>query len=195
MFVKTNSIMRKISFIIVIIIFLANNKSFAQFSKFQSHFNKVTLPFITKANSFDVWASEDPYLISEDEFKTFLLYQGDSFLVVKNSLKLKKSGYSDYFSVGKFTLNDNFICLLYYRTFMTNENQFLFELMITVFDQKGNLISSLPISGLNTKNNEVFYCNIEKDKTIIIKYFIFPDEEFKYQKNYSISSNGYIVEK
>lgn len=175
---------------------VVNTETCAQVSELIAHFNTTKLPFATDIDSFDIWASDDPYIISEREFETYLLQEGDQYLQIRNASKLRNFGYYNYFAVGKFSLSNDIISLLYYRSYGSGENDIFLELILVIFDKNGNLISSLPISGLDTKKSETYYCTIKEDgKTIIVKYYTSPEEEFKFQKEYNILESGIVIEK
>lgn len=169
---------------------------YGQFNVFEKKFVEISLPFKIGESTFDIYASEDPYIISEKEFKTYLMMENDSFLLVKNSLSLDKNTYPDYFAVGKFNIYTDYIGLLYYRSYIRN-NKIYLELILTVFDKKGVLISAIPISKIDAKEDISFYSTIHNGTNINIDIFEKDDDGNKINKEklYQITNNGNILEK
>jgi hypothetical protein len=165
--------------------------SFGQFNTFIKNFQKCSLPFITNASTFDIYSSENPYIISEKDFITFLMMENDTFMNDKNySLK---NDYHKYMAVGKFTIYNNFIGLLYYRNIAGIEMTVSkLELMLCVLDKKGKLISSVPISGANMQEDIEFYSTIHSEDNIEMLYSTKNKEGKKY---FFITKEGLIVEK
>lgn len=180
----------------LLILSFLSNYIYGQFNVFEKNFVEISLPFEVGENTFDIYASEDPYIISEKEFKTYLVSKNDSFLLTKNSLSLNKNTYPDYFAVGKFNIYNNYIGLLYYRSYIRNDKIYS-ELILTVLEKKGVIISAIPISKIDAEENISLYSIIYDGDNINIDIFEKDDDGDKINKErfYQITNDGNIMVK
>jgi len=144
------------------------NCSFGQFNAFIKNFKKCSLPFIAKAETFDMYTSDDPYVISETDFVKYLMMENDTFINIKGSASI---GYHKYMAVCKLGVYNDFLGVLYFRYIINEEGNHIQELMLCIFTKKGKLTSAYPISGYYTANNKQFYSTIFSEENIEILFY------------------------
>ena len=164
--------------------------SFGQFEAFINNFTKISLPFIIKEETFDIYHSnDDRYVISEEDFVKYLMMKGDTF----NTKGVAPIGYHKYIAVGKFDLYDNLLSVLYYRYIINEKGNHIQELMLCVFTKKGELISTYPVSGYYTAEKKIFFSTIFSEEDIEISFYKLEISEDRFGISYLISEN--VIEK
>ena len=168
------------------------NCSFGQFNVFIKKIKKISLPFIAKDDTFDMYhADDDVFVISETDFEKYLMIENDTLVNIKDFSA--PIGYHKYIAVGKFDVYDNLLGVLYYRNIINEKGNDIQELMMCVFTKKGELISSYPISGFYTAEKKTFFATIFSEQNIEISFYKLETQEERFGISYLINEN--VVEK
>jgi len=189
--------MKKAVVVFSITCFSIINFSMGQLNSFISNFKVCVLPFTVNASTFDIYASEEPYVISENDIISYLLMDNDTFVNIKASSL--KNPYPKYMAVGRFKIYDELLGILYFRNIISNDNEIL-ELMLCILNKKGKLISTYPISGYCITENKKFYSTIFNENNIEILFYNLDTHDYINKniiekKHIFITKEGMIQEK
>jgi hypothetical protein len=186
---------KKIEILLVIIIFSTSCNSQVSnenFNRFIVKFSKCTLPISTDDyfNSMQIYAN-NACNIEQLEYNTYLkLNDGWKYEMYSK----EKSSYYNFVIGCRFDLNGNKVGLLYFRAFFSdNELDEKMELILSIFNNEGTLISHIPISG-RYGDSFSFSSIIHNSDDIEINYIDYQSNATnKYTKHYRITQAGLIL--
>lgn len=186
--------------ILLVICASCQNRSFENFS---GKFRECTLPIST--DSIIANYIEKRNIITLTEFNSFIKSQKDLYWQYKQYSD-NNTSFFEYYPLCRFKIKGQLIGFLYHRAYWNDdETKNRTDVVLSIYDRKGNQISSLPISGNRFDNfvstinfDEIQYrATIQFNYEIEILYSTYcwkEEQENTIKKYYHITDSGEIVE-
>lgn len=163
------------------------------FKKFLNSFLECSFPLNTDLyfNELNIYANNSCD-ISQHEFNSFLIDPDDTFWKYE-IYNESEDYYYNYVKACRLNISEKFLGILYFRSYYCdNLDEEKSELIMSIFNKKGSMISSLPIAG-GYGDGITFSSIIHNEKKIEVNYIKYDLETVKKtSKTFEITEDGEI---